>query len=72
MRAGSSSTVFRPDQLEGMSRLEGSLLQPGICIIPSTPSSSYFYTIALLAVKKCSNGLGRPQGLHIFLHVFYR
>lgn len=59
----SSFRALRPDQLEGMSKLGGSLLQVGICVIASALGSSYFYIILLLAVKKPNKALGRPQGL---------
>lgn len=70
MRAGSSSTAFRPEQLEGMSRLGDSLLQAGICVIPPAPGSSCFYSILLLTVKKPSSALGEAQGLQVKAHKF--
>lgn len=54
--------ALRPDQLEGMSGLGDSLLQVGICVIPSALRSSYFCIILLLAVKKPNKALGRPRG----------
>lgn len=59
----SSFKVLGPDQLEGMRRSGDSLLRGGVCVIPSTLGSSYFSIFSLLAIKKPSKALGRPQGL---------